>query len=136
MLVGCQKTTVNIVIPDEASNRVEFAGEQLKKALTEAGYQPMLQTDVNAIDTTQITIFLAQAADTTGLKKEGFSIRTQGKKTTVVGNDASGVIYGSCELIDHLKDNKNLNFPVAMDDAPEMVLRGAAIGVQKTEFLP
>ena len=136
MLVGCQKTAVNIVIPGEASNRVEFAGEQLKKALTEAGYRPLLHVEGNDIDTTQVTIFLAQAADTTGLKKEGFSIRTEGKKTTVIGNDGSGVIYGSCELIDHVKDNKNLEFPVAMDDAPEMVLRGAAIGMQKTEFLP
>ena len=76
MLVGCQKTAVNIVIPGEASNRVEFAGEQLKKALTEAGYRPLLHVEGNDIDTTQVTIFLAQAADTTGLKKEGFSIRT------------------------------------------------------------
>ena len=136
MLVGCQKTKVNVVIPPEASNRIEFAGAQLNKALAEAGYNSLLQTSDVPIDTTQITIYLTQATDTAGLKKEGFRIETQGKKTVVTGNDASGVIYGSCELIDHVKDNKNLNFPVEMEDAPEMVLRGAAIGVQKTEFLP
>ena len=136
MLVGCQKTKVNIVLPTDATNRIEFAGDQLKKALTDAGYQPIVQTNDAEIDTTQITILLAQAEDTTGLKKEGFHITTQGKVTTVTGNDGSGVIYGSRELIDHLNDNKDLNFPVDFADAPEMVLRGAAIGVQKTEFLP
>lgn len=136
LLTGCQKNKVNIIIPENASNRIEFAGEQLKKALTEAGYHPLLQTTSTDIDTTQVSIFLALATDTAGLKKEGFHIQTQGKRTLVTGNDASGVIYGSCELIDHLKNNKDLNFPADMQDAPEMVLRGTAIGVQKTEFLP
>ena len=137
MLMGCQKTAVNIVLPADASNRVEFAGEQLKSALTNAGYKPVLLIDDDdRIDTTQISIYLAQAPDTIGLKKEGFQITTQGKKTVVTGNDGSGVIYGSCELIDHMNDHKNLNFPVHFEDAPEMVLRGTCIGLQKTEFLP
>lgn len=137
MLMGCQKTAVNIVLPADASNRVEFAGEQLKSALTNAGYKPVLLIDDDdRIDTTQISIYLAQAPDTTGLKKEGFQITTQGKKTVVTGNDGSGVIYGSRELIDHMNDHKNLNFPVHFEDAPEMVLRGTCIGLQKTEFLP
>ena len=137
MLMGCQKTAVNIVLPADASNRVEFAGEQLKSALTNAGYKPVLLIDDDdRIDTTQISIYLAQAPDTIGLKKEGFQITTQGKKTVITGNDGSGVIYGSCELIDHMNDHKNLNFPVHFEDAPEKVLRGTCIGLQKTEFLP
>ena len=33
VLWGCEKPNVNIVMPQEASNRVLFAGEHLKKAL-------------------------------------------------------------------------------------------------------
>jgi hypothetical protein len=87
---------VNIVIPDKASNRIEFAGERLMKVLTDEGYKATLYTSNDRIDTTKVCIYLTQASDTTGLKKEGFTITTNGKRTTVVGNDGSGVIYGSC----------------------------------------
>ena len=37
VLWGCEKPNVNIVMPQEASNRVLFAGEHLKKALEDGG---------------------------------------------------------------------------------------------------
>jgi hypothetical protein len=137
VLTGCKtKTTVNVIIPNEASNRIEFAGKRLMKVLTDEGYQAAVYTLADNPDTTQVCIYLTQATDTAGLKKEGFTITTVGKRTTVIGNDGSGVIYGSCELADHVKDEHNLNFPAKFVDAPEMVLRGACIGLQKTEYLP
>jgi hypothetical protein len=144
-LTGCKSNkvtvttpdnTVNVIIPADASNRIEFAGERLMKVLTDEGYQATLYTSADRLDTTKVCIYLTQATNTAGLKKEGFTITTTGKRTTVVGNDASGVIYGSCELADHVKDEHNLNFPTNYSDAPEMVLRGSCIGLQKTEYLP
>ena len=68
--------------------------------------------------------------------KEGFTISTRGNMTTVTGNDGNGVIYGCRELIDHVGQYKDLKFPAQLTDAPEMVLRGGCVGIQKMEYLP
>lgn len=128
LLFSCQKTSINIVVNPDAPKRVLFASEHLKTALTDAGYH------VNMGEGEGKTIRFALRNDST-LKKEGFTITTTGNETTVYGNDGSGVIYGCRELIDHVTNQKNLDFP-DITDAPEMVLRGACIGLQKTEYLP
>ena len=99
VLWGCEKPNVNIVMPQEASNRVLFAGEHLKKALEDAGYSSVMLSDTAGIDKDEVCIRLEQATDTAGLKKEGFTISTRGNMTTVTGNDGNGVIYGCRELI-------------------------------------
>jgi hypothetical protein len=40
------------------------------------------------------------------------------------------------ELVDQLKAGGRLDFSQEMTDQPKMVLRGTAIGLQKTEYLP
>ena len=50
VLWGCEKPNVNIVMPQEASNRVLFAGEHLKKALEDAGYSSCLLYTSDAAD--------------------------------------------------------------------------------------
>lgn len=136
VLWGCEKPNVNIVMPQEASNRVLFAGEHLKKALEDAGYSSVMLSDTAGVDKDEVCIRLEQATDTAGLKKEGFTISTRGNMTTVTGNDGSGVIYGCRELIDHVGQYKDLKFPAQLTDAPEMVLRGGCVGIQKMEYLP
>ena len=56
-----------------------------------------------------------------------FHITTAGNLTKVSGRDGSGVIYGCRELIDRLNDSEG---------KPEMVLRGAYVGLQKMTYLP
>lgn len=129
LLGACCKQEVNIVLPENANNRVAFSAENLKKALTDAGYSVQMGEGEGK------TIRLEIANDTT-LAKEGFTITTVEGITTVIGNDGNGVIYGAQELIDHVQDSKNLDFPKSKTDAPEMVLRGACIGLQKMEYLP
>src|SRR5690606_32595980 len=51
----------------------------------------------------------------------------------IVGKDETGLLYG-CE--EALKNTFFGNNPVSYADGPEMVLRGTAIGMQKTEYLP
>lgn len=126
-LSSCGKPNVNITLEDNAPKRMLFAAGHLKEALLQAGYT------VNEGEGK--TIKLAFSNDTL-LKKEGFTIVTEGDVTTVSGRDGSGVIYGCCELIDHLKDKKDLDFPSTYTDAPEMVLRGSCVGLQKTTYLP
>ena len=69
-------------------------------------------------------------------RKEGFHISTTGNLTRVSGRDGSGVIYGCRELIDRVNDSDGkLNFPEELKDGPEMVLRGACVGLQKMTYL-
>lgn len=135
VLTSCGKTAINIVTPADASKRMLFAASQLKDALETVGHQAMVITEGDAMPKGSKYIRLAQANDTT-LKKEGFTINSISDTTAVTGNDGSGVIYGCRVLIDHIKDNKNLDFPKELTDAPEMVLRGACIGLQKPTYLP
>ena len=136
LLCACGKTTVNIITPPDASVRAQFGAEQLKTTLEEAGYNVRMHTAASAGKVKGKTIFIHQKNDETNLKKEGFSIKTTGELTELTGFDGNGVIYACRELIDHVNGNKNLDFPKQVTDAPEMVLRGACVGLQKTTYLP
>jgi tetratricopeptide (TPR) repeat protein len=127
LLCGCGRPNVTIEAGQNASERVRFAAERLKTSLLEAGYS------VN--NGKGKTIRLEVSGDTT-LRAEGFRIVTEGDVTTVSGRDGSGVIYGCGELIDRIRDKRDPVFPASFTDAPEMVLRGACIGLQKTTYLP
>ena len=81
-------------------------------------------------------ISLSQNKDTAGLKKEGFSWTRKGKKILLQGNDGSGVIYSCNEIAEYVAQHGSLNVPLKQVDAPEMVLRGACVGLQKTVYLP
>lgn len=137
LLSACGKQPVRIITPTQVSNRILFAAEQLQATLDEAGYNVVMQLgDTSISDSTMKTIVLSEVNDTL-LKKEGFHIFTQGNVTKVEGRDGSGVIYGCRELIDRVNQSDGaLDFPAEMKDAPEMVLRGACIGLQKMVYLP
>jgi hypothetical protein len=121
-----------------AGNRVEFAAQQLEQALSKAGYSVSVsEGDTTAITPATRNILLEEAPACTALKKEGFRITTNKLLTRVEGHDGSGVIYGAEELIDRLEaSDGKLDFPAHFSDAPEMVLRGACVGLQKTKYLP
>ena len=74
--------------------------------------------------------------DYTKGKKEGFSITTENNVTHIKGNDASGLLYGCLEFAQQLKKRKSYPKKLAITDAPEMVLRGQCIGLQKPAYLP
>jgi len=67
---------------------------------------------------------------------EGFTISKQGRRITVSGNDDSGVIYGANRLKEFLLVNGSYDKLTTLSDAPQMKLRGACLGLQKTEYLP
>ena len=123
--------TVNIITEKNASNRQLYAAEYLQKKLAEVGMTPVVNGKKG-----DYRIALSQAKDTVGLRKEGFSITTKGKKISLCGNDGSGIIYGVGEIAEYVKQHGNLQLPATMTDAPEMVLRGACVGLQKTVYLP
>lgn len=81
-----------------------------------------------------IKISVAEPADS--LLAEGFTIVRKGKNITLTGNDGSGAIYGANRLIEEYRTTGTLDSLTTLSDAPEMKLRGACVGLQKTEFLP
>jgi hypothetical protein len=132
-----------------ASNRVQFGVQTLSKSLADGGY--IVENEIpKRISKSGKTIVVFEKNDPSaakllkklkiklpqGLKKEGFHIASKGNVTIICGNDGNGVIYGCREIIDRLENTKKLDLPVSYTDAPEMVLRGTAIGVQKPTYLP
>ena len=71
-----------------------------------------------------------------GGPKEGFVIRGGSDTIRVTGFDDSGVLYGSLALADSIRLTGRIPDRIEVSDAPEMVLRGACIGVQKPWYLP
>ena len=69
------------------------------------------------------------------MKKEGFPISRKKGDIVVDGYDGAGVIYGCSELADYARHHGNLDIGDSRQN-PEMVLRGACIGLQKTVYLP
>jgi hypothetical protein len=123
---GCGQPNVTIEVGLDASERVRFAAEQLKTSLLNAGY---------TVNNGSGKIIRLEVSGDTTLRAEGFRLTTEGDVTTVSGRDGSGVIYGCRELIDRIAARET-DFPASFADAPEMVLRGACIGLQKTVYLP
>ena len=140
---------IQMISYSNATNRIEFGIEILTKSLTENGY--FVKNNQNKLLSTKeraILVFEQNDPKATkllkkfkfiiphNLKKEGFNIQTKGNVTIICGADGNGVIYGCREIIDRLKNSNKLDLPVSFTDAPEMVLRGTAIGVQKPTYLP
>lgn len=104
------------------TKRTEFAVQQLQQTIS--------QLKLNA---RKHTIVLAKKE--TG-KKESFSIETKNNLTTISGNDESGILYGCLAFADKIKSVKSFPAAYSFSDAPEMVLRGQCIGLQKPYYLP
>jgi hypothetical protein len=142
-----QKT---IVISTEHHVRVQFGAERISKALTKLNYSAKIQQKdkLNGINNAILIGVFSDKLFADHLpaeikskisvtKKEGFHIYT-GKNGLlyVIGNDASGALYGCIELADQINNSGKLPTQLAFSDQPEMVLRGTCIGLQKPDYLP
>lgn len=76
------------------------------------------------------------ADESKALPAEGFTITRKGKNISITGNDASGTIYGANRLIEIYRHEGSLDGIGTITDAPEMKVRGACVGLQKTFYLP
>ena len=68
--------------------------------------------------------------------KESYTINTTNNQTTIEGNDDTGLLYGCLEFASRLNQLKAYPKKLRVTDAPEMVLRGQCIGLQKSTYLP
>lgn len=118
----------------DASPRTLFGIQQLQTALTKNGWQVLSSNQQDPKNTSLIVLKLDA---TKGIAKEGFKIvgsRNEGFQ--IEAADASGLLYGCLEMASLVQNDPALNKSISISDAPEMVLRGTCIGMQKTDYLP
>ena len=131
MCLAVEAQTVCINTSKHASAREQYAKEYLQRKLTALGYE------VTAKKGLSITLANANSG-----AAEGYTIAKDKRGITVRGNDATGVIYGCVELADRIRQAGNMDKFVAtirqhsVKEAPQMVMRGTCIGLQKTVYLP
>ena len=78
-----------------------------------------------------VSIEIASTGET-----EGFTLIHKGKKVRVIGNDNAGAIYGVNKLLELLREDPQLKRLTTISEVPQMKLRGACVGLQKTVYLP
>ena len=131
--VVCHAQRVHISVLQHELPRIEYGAGKLREALRGAGYAAdvsMSEPKRGPFTTISIRVF----ADST--RKEGFNISSDNGNITIVGADASGALYGCLELAERIKESGKLPTAINFSDKPEMVLRGACIGMQKPVYLP
>ena len=139
------------ILTESLSNaRVEFGALKLSRTLQMAGYsvelmhQKRLPKDKRIIVVgTATDPFIKNAIATYKLStiktafKEGFMIESfDNGNIIIIGADFSGCLYGCVELADRVALSTKLPDNISFSDAPQMVLRGACIGLQKSTYLP
>jgi len=107
----------SVTLPEHASPRIRYGAERLQRALPAGAPRVVVNVVANAA------------------RPEGFAITTAADGTiTVSGADDSGALYGCLELAERFRVGQPI--PSTLTDAPQFVLRGPCIGMQKTYLLP
>lgn len=144
------RKSVAIVLPKAATPRMQFGADKLVSSLKAQGYTVSKRTDEKPIPASSFVVFIGRRSDavigkaatlfkldTAGNnRKEGFLLSANNKAVLVSGVDNSGVLYGCLELAERIQKEKALPQTLKCSDAPEMVLRGECIGLQKPTYLP
>lgn len=126
---------VTIALPAISHVRIDFGVDKLRRALADAGYLATVTTK-SPINTRDYVIKVGLRSGN-AVKKEAFSIQKEAQKPlSILGDDASGVLYGCLELAEQVEKTGQLPQTISLTDGPEMVLRGTCIGVQKPTYLP
>ena len=158
ILMGQKKGLITIVRDTNPPARVKFGIEKLILALRTTGYTAQVTEKKQSVNGNTIVVadlkgsaVLIDGGDdgseylTVKPGKEGYAILSRriagiftdkNKGIFIGGADASGVLYGCLELAKQIQLAKKLPVNIYVTEQPEMVLRGACIGVQKPYYLP
>jgi hypothetical protein len=142
-------STVVLLTGPQSHARIQYGAEQLGKALAAAGYQVRNAGGNTKPKNTPVIIIglLEDAATQQAMRqyqlpvkdrpgKEGFAIVSTNRNVLIGGADASGTLYGCLEMAEQVRKAGRLPANLNITDQPEMVLRGACVGIQKTTYLP
>jgi hypothetical protein len=107
-----------MILPSNASERVLYAARRLQAALPDDGRVIRF-------------VGIEQSAC-----PEGFEIRTESDGSIMIAGSDSGLLYGVLALCDLIRTQGRIPDQIHFSDAPNWVLRGPCIGMQKTYYLP
>ncbi|MDE1193567.1 MAG: hypothetical protein PW786_15680 [Arachidicoccus sp.] len=139
-----------IVSAQDVAERVRFGIDYLDSLLVLKGYQVQKSHQIPEIENSKI-ILIGTGSDKIFFKysevrnislqksahQEGFSLNSiNNQLVTIIGADNSGVLYGCLALADSIAIDGKLPENIHVSDSPQMVLRGACIGLQKPYLLP
>lgn len=139
-----------IIIADQSYPRLKFGAEKLAEILKSGGYIVNVSgVEKSAASADRIILISVDKEPNSSdnhynpVKKnknfnsgEGFRLSSDEKKILITGSGATGALYGALELAKRVEESGRLPSDITFEDRPEMVLRGAAIGLQKTSLLP
>ncbi len=141
-----QVKTLGLLTPSKARPRVEYGMKYLAKTARTKGY---VFTKPKVPNTQTIVVGLAQEPTIqrylqqyhieakVEAKKESFFIhKTANSPYLLVANDDSGLLYACLALADMFNEQPTLPQEISLKDAPEMVMRGTCVGLQKPTLLP
>jgi hypothetical protein len=139
--------TIRIATSEMSAPRIDFGVTRLAESLRAAGLETSIGSDGNRAriivgkqGSDGLRALLVGRSITSAdepLKPEGFIlVSTETNGIVVIGADDSGVLYGCLELASRVKRANGVPELDRFSDAPEMKLRGACIGMQKTSILP
>lgn len=142
-------STVVLLTAEKAHARIQYGAAQLSKVLATAGYKvrhisakaapknaAVIMIGLLEEERIQSAIRQYQLPVKGKPGKEGFTISTAQHHTLIGGADASGALYGCLEMAEQVRKTGALPASLQLSDQPEMVLRGACVGIQKTTYLP
>jgi len=138
LAAGCvfaRAETISIVIPTNASPRVQFGAQTLAGTLN---VDHLTAVVTKSPDKSTREIHLETPHDNS-IKREGFRFDLMGNNDVVItSSDDSGTLYGCLELAKRIRESGQ--YPPAgianFQDAPALTLRGTCVGMQKTFILP
>ncbi len=128
--------SVSIITSPQATNREQYAAESLAKRMKIMGYA-VTQTTNARKSKADYKVWLTVASGN-GMDAEAFQItpNSDAHELTITGADGSGVIYGANWLAEYAFEKGNIDVTDTVSQKPGMVMRGACVGLQKTEYLP
>ena len=142
--------TITVIVSSDNNPRISFGVEKLSASLVGAGYKVkkviagklsaaikpviIIATNDDALTKQARAIYRINIANNSA--KEGFTVAANNDAVIVSGADYSGALYGCIELAEQVELAKKIPTKISISDQPEMVLRGACIGVQKPYYLP
>jgi hypothetical protein len=145
----CAQNQPVTIYNKENNVRVKFGIEKISNELINNGYKVLESQELDkAANGFHIYIGISNDKQTSSLfskkkillqplvGKESFSIKSSKNEVVIYGSDPSGVLYGCMELASIIKQNKTIPNNINTSNHPEMVMRGACIGLQKTVYLP
>lgn len=154
LLFSFKPDTVTLVLPENSHPRITYGVDQLKEALSKAGYEVSMNNRPEKGSADGNTVIVIGRAGSSLVRQytssvskgkeeektlgaEAFSIVLGSGSADIIitGGGASGSMYGAMELADRIEKEGAIPDQLAIIDQPEMKLRGACIGLQKMEIL-